>query len=84
MATLNQWRLVLNEVPVDLSDPPDAPTFEKTRHASICAEVRYLRPYLFLSESTSVNAIPKTAKIPVRRNYSGSKQPLDRRRFRHS
>lgn len=45
-ATLNQWRLVLNEVP-DGGDLPDAPTFDETRHASIRVEVRYLRPELF-------------------------------------
>jgi hypothetical protein len=38
-ATLNQWRLVLNGIS-DGSGLLDAPTFDETRHASICAEVR--------------------------------------------
>lgn len=38
-ATLNQWRLVLNEIP-EGDGLSDAPTFDETRHASICVEVR--------------------------------------------
>ena len=41
-ATLNQWRLVLNEVS-DEKNLSDAPTFDETRHANICVEVFYLR-----------------------------------------
>jgi len=42
-ASLNQWRLVLNGV-LDGGDLSDAPTFDETRHASICVEVFLLRP----------------------------------------
>jgi len=38
-ATLNQWRLLLNGVS-DGHDLRSAPTFDETRHASICVEVR--------------------------------------------
>jgi len=38
-ATLNQWRLLLNGVS-DGRDLRSAPTFDETRHASICVEVR--------------------------------------------
>lgn len=41
-ATLNQWRLVLNGVP-DGGNLPNTPTFDETRHASICVEVCCLR-----------------------------------------
>ena len=37
-ATLNQWRLVLNGMS-EGDDLSDAPTFDETRHASICVEV---------------------------------------------
>jgi hypothetical protein len=42
MATLNRWRLVLNRN-ADGGQLPGTPTFDETRHASICVEVRYLR-----------------------------------------
>ena len=40
-ATPNQWRLVLNGVS-NADNLSDTPTFDETRHASICVEVRYL------------------------------------------
>jgi len=45
-ATLNQWRLVLNGDSGGDS-LSDAPVFDETRHASICVEVRHLRPKFF-------------------------------------
>ena len=42
----NQWRLVLNEVPHE-DRLQDAPTFDETRHASICVEVRCFRYSIF-------------------------------------
>lgn len=36
-ATLNQWRLVLNEVE-RMDRGCEAPVFDETRHASICSE----------------------------------------------
>lgn len=40
-ATLNQWRLVLNRIS-EGEGISDAPTFDDTRHASICVEVHCL------------------------------------------
>ena len=78
MATLNQWRLVLNEVPDSIGDLPDAPTFDETRHASICAEVCCLPPSPFF-HSIPLFMFPRLAvEISLRRSYSGSEQPLDR------
>ena len=51
MATLNQWRLVLNEV--SNGRRLDAPAFDETRHASVCVEVRYL----YLCFSLPIHAI---------------------------
>ena len=47
-ATPNQWRLVLNGI-TDGGHLSDAPTFDETRHASICVEVRYLGWKLFIA-----------------------------------
>jgi hypothetical protein len=44
-ATLNQWRLLLNGIS-DGYNFPGAPTFDETRHASICVEVCCTRPEL--------------------------------------
>jgi len=49
-ATLNQWRLVLNGI-FDGEGFSDAPTFDETRHASICVEVYYSRPKLYFHHS---------------------------------
>lgn len=46
-ATPNQWRLVLNGIS-DGDGLPGVPTFDETRHASICAEVFCLLPELLL------------------------------------
>ena len=45
-ATLNQWRLVLNEVS-NRGRLSGAPAFDETRHASVCVEVRCLWSELF-------------------------------------
>jgi len=47
-ANLNQWRLVLNGIS-EGDNPFDAPTFDETRHASVCAEVCYPRSKLSFS-----------------------------------
>lgn len=39
-ATLDQWRLLLNEVPGGDNSGRRPPVFDETRHASICIEVR--------------------------------------------
>ena len=74
-ATSNQWRLVLNRISngVDLSD---VPTFDETRHASICIEVRY--SWLEFSLPSPLMLPAFTVEVLVRCNYSGSEQPLDR------
>jgi len=41
MATPNQWRLVLNGVS-NADNLSEVPTFDETRHASVCVEVRFL------------------------------------------
>ena len=46
-ATLNQWRLVLNRVS-ESNGLSDAPSFDETRHATICVEARHLWPSLSL------------------------------------
>ena len=52
-ATLNQWRLVLNGIS-EWDGLSDAPTFDETRHASICVEVRFLQPKLPLYSTHGV------------------------------
>lgn len=80
-ASLNQWRLLLNGVS-DGHDLRSAPTFDETRHASICVEVRYIwfRPPVTNPRTLFGLAV----EILVRCNYSGSEQPLDRGQFRIS
>lgn len=73
-ASLNQWRLVLNRVSSG-DGISDAPTFDETRHASICVEVCYLWhsllfPLLFMLSGLIV-------EILVCCNHSGSEKPLD-------
>lgn len=70
---------MLNRV-TDVDDLPDAPTFDETRHASICMEVRCLQLGRSFPYSLVLSVL--TAKILVCRNYSGSKQALDRGQFR--
>ena len=81
MATLNQWRLVLNAV-TGVDDLPDAPAFDETRHASICVEV--CCPQLESSLPYSLVLSVLAVEVLVRCNYSGSKQALDRGQFRVS
>jgi hypothetical protein len=81
-ATLNQWRLVLNGVS-DGDDFSDAPTFDETRHASICVEVRCLRPEVFFPYLRLMLS-GLVVEILVRRDHSGSEQPLDHGQFRVS
>ena len=45
-ATLNQWRLVLNEVS-NRGRLSGVPAFDETRHASVCVEARLLCSELF-------------------------------------
>jgi superfamily I DNA/RNA helicase len=50
-AASSQWRLILNEI-AGGENLQGAPTFDETRHASICAEVRLSRrETLFLPDS---------------------------------
>ena len=73
-ATPSQWRLVLNRVS-DEDDLTNVPTFDETRHASICVEVHYLRPDrvylppLMLSWSA--------VEVPVCCNYSSPEEAMD-------
>ena len=80
-ATLNQWRLVLNGVS-GRDDLSDAPTFDETRHASICVEVCYLRPKHFYPFPFMLSGL--AVEILVRRDHSGSEKPLDHGQFRVS
>ena len=80
-ASLNQWRLVLNDVS-NGDNPLDAPAFEETCHASVCVEVCCLRPRLSFPFSLMLSG--STVEILVRCNYSGPEKPLDRGRFRVS
>ena len=67
-ATPAQWRLVLNGV-FKRGNLSDVPTFDETRHASICMEVRCLQPLFFFFPLT----LPGFAvEILVRCGYSGS------------
>jgi len=80
-ATLNQWRLVLNGVS-NRGNSSDVPTFDETRHASVCVEVRH---FLFeTSFSSPLTLSGLVVEIPVRCSYSGSEQTLDRGQFRVS
>ena len=74
-ATLSQWRLVLNGISGG-KGLSSAPAFDETRHASICVEVGYLRSEISLRLHPFHLGL--TAEILVRRNYSGSEEPLDR------
>ena len=69
---------MLNEVP-NAKGLPNIPTFDKTRHASICIEVRCLRFEPLFPRSLVLSEL--TVEIFVRRNYPGSEQPLDCRQF---
>jgi hypothetical protein len=64
----------------DGDDLPGAPTFDETRHANICAEVRrlWLKPSFLCPFMLSWLAV----EIIVRCNYPGSKQALDCGKFR--
>ena len=56
MATLNQWRLVLNDI-TDGEGLSGAPTFDETRHASICVEVRCPQPeFSFLTHGIRIGS----------------------------
>jgi len=46
-ATLDQWRLLLNEVPGG-GNSRSRPVFDETRHASICTEVRCIQLFKVL------------------------------------
>lgn len=72
-ATLNQWRLVLNGIS-EGDDLSDAPTFDETRHASICVEVHCMC-LNFLS--IPLMRFGFIVEIPICRNHSGSEEPLD-------
>ena len=76
MATLNQWRLVLNEIS-NGENLPNVPTFDETRHASICVEVCRLLSELFFPSLSPLTIFGLAVEILVRCNYSGSEQPLD-------
>jgi hypothetical protein len=78
-ATLNQWRLVLNGVS-DGGDLSDTPTFDETRHASICVEVCYLWPKPSIPSQLMLSG--SAVEILVCCNYSGSEKPLDHGQFR--
>jgi len=73
-AKLNQWRLVLNGVP-NGDNPHDAPTFDETRHASICVEVCCSQCNLFFPSPLMLSGL--IVEIPVCCNYPGPEQPLD-------
>ena len=80
-ATLSQWRLVLNGV-IEGDILSDAPTFDETRHASICIEVCHPRP-------KTLYPLPFTPLVPiveilVRCNHSGTEKPLDHGQLRVS
>ena len=74
MATLNQWRLVLNGV-TNGEDLSDTPAFDETRHASICIEVCYLWGKPFFPFSLTLSGL--IVKVLIRCNYSGPEEPLD-------
>ena len=76
-ATSAQWRLVLNMVS-DWEGLSTGPTFNETRHASICIEVCYLWFEVFFSPFTRPGF---AAEVLICCNHSGSEQPLDRRQF---
>jgi hypothetical protein len=79
-ATPNQWRLVLNEIS-NGDDLPDVPTFDETRHASICVEVCCLLSKHFFLRPPPLTISGFAVEILVRCNYSRSEQPLDCGRF---
>ena len=75
-ATPNQWRLVLNGVSYE-DRLQDAPTFDETRHASVCTEVGHPRSGLLPLSSLVLFGF--VAEILVCRDHSGSAKALDRR-----
>ena len=80
-ATPNQWRLVLNGVP-NADNLSDAPTFDETRHASVCVEVRCLRTEVFFPSPLTPSTL--AVEVLVRCSYPGSEQTLDHGQFRVS
>ena len=65
---------------VDGEELSDAPSFDETRHASICVEVRCWLSELFFPPPL-MSSWP-AVEVLVRRNHSGSEQPLDYGQFR--
>jgi len=81
MATLNQWRLVLNGVS-NRDNLSGVPTFNEARHASVCVEVRCF--LLETSFSSPLTLSGLVVEIPVRCNYSGSEKSVDHRQLQVS
>jgi len=79
MATPNQWRLVFSGVS-NGDDLSDVPTFDETRHASICVEVPCLLPEFFFPYPLTLSGL--AVEILVRCSYSGSEQTLDHGQLR--